>query len=107
MEETLVTDTPTVAGKTSSGAQQPTYTYLPLILAFTACNEIYLEDDKFLISETDSYPKTSRKPLYLQIDVECYKLESTYLSANISHNNNYSCSLGFSQCVYSTTVNNF
>ena len=104
----MVTDTPTVAGKTSSGAQQPTYTYLPLILAFTACNEIYLEDDKFLISETDTYPKTSRKPLYLQIDVECYKLESTYLSAKLVIIIIIVVLWAFlKQCVYSTTVNNF
>ena len=104
----MVTDTPTVAGKTSSGAQQPTYTYLPLILAFTACNEIYLEDDKFLISETDTYPKTSRKPLYLQIDVECYKLESTYLSAKLVIIIIIVVLWAFlKQCVYYTTVNNF
>lgn len=68
------------------------------------------EDEKLLISEIDSSPKTLTNLVYLQIDVELKKhlFDCLYLSANISNNNSYICSLGFSQTLflYSPIVNN-
>lgn len=56
-----------------------------------------LGDKKPLTPEVDCYLKTSKTPVYLWIDTEPrIHFICLYLSANISHNNSYTFSLGFS-----------
>ena len=109
MEETSVKDTPTIAGKNLIRCPAAKVHLAPsLMLACTYHNQTYFKDEKLLVLETDSYPKTSQ-------NLCIHKLMLNIISSIV-----FTCLpilviiiiivvlwAFLNQCVYSTTVNNF